>query len=208
MQQDNNINWAILVTGWGRNAKDTIEAFHKGKLKNSSIKLVIYEAEPCGAKELAEKYNIETLKLVKSNFPNLISYQKVLIEEIKKRGIDYIFMLNYKYFIKQEMLLAYPNRIINIHPSLFPSFLGTKTAIQDAMDYGVKITGITTHIIDHNIDEGIILCQKAIKIKNKDTFDSLYKKFAKEGRKIIIKTISKIEKKHFKNIKHSSLNNK
>ncbi|GAA3606984.1 formyltransferase family protein [Flavivirga amylovorans] len=199
MQTENNINWAILVTGWGRNARDTIEAFHKGKLKKSSIKLVVYEEEPCGAKELAEKYGIETLKLVKSNFSSLISYQKVLIEEMQKRDIDYIFMLNYKYYIKKEMLLAFPNRIINIHPSLFPSFLATKTAIQDAIDYGVKVTGITTHIIDHNIDQGIILCQKAIKVKNKDVFNSLYKKFAKEGIKIIKKTIRKIEKEHFKN---------
>ncbi|WP_303317706.1 formyltransferase family protein [Flavivirga abyssicola] len=201
MQKENNINWAILVTGWGRNAKDTIEAFQNGKLKKSSIKLVVYEAEPCGAKMLAEKYQIETLKLIKSDFSNLISYQKALIEEIKKREIDYIFMLNYKYYIKKDMLLSFPNRIINIHPSLFPSFLATKTAIQDAIDYGVKITGITTHIIDHNIDQGIILCQKAIKIKDRDTFDSLYKKFAKEGIIIIIKTIRKIEKEHFKNLK-------
>ncbi|PIA77518.1 phosphoribosylglycinamide formyltransferase [Gaetbulibacter sp. 4G1] len=200
MKRENNINWAILVTGWGRNAKDTIESFYEGKFQRSYLKLVVYEEEPCGAKELAEKYGIESLKLIKSDYSNLISYQKILIKELEKKKIDYVFMLNYKYYIKKEMLLAFPNRIINIHPSLFPSFLGTKTAIQDAISYGVKVTGITTHIIDHNIDEGVILCQKAIKIKNKDTFDSLYKKFAKEGVIIIIKTINKIEKQHFKNL--------
>ncbi|RLD28362.1 MAG: phosphoribosylglycinamide formyltransferase [Bacteroidetes bacterium] len=194
MQSDQKINWAILITGWGRNARDTIEAFHKGKLKQSNIKLVIYEKEPCGAKKLAEDYGIETLKLIKQDFSNSISYQDKLIQEIKKKKIDYVFLLGYKYIIKEKMLNAFPNRIINIHPSLFPSFLVTKTAIQDALDYGVKLTGITTHIIDNKIDEGIILCQKGIKIRDNDTFESLYPKFAKEGKKIILKTIRIIEK--------------
>jgi len=193
MKAENKINWAILVTGWGRNATDTIEAYVNGKLKKSTITLVVYQEEPCGAKELAEQHGIETLKLIKADFNNLVSYQKALIKEIKKRDIDYIFMLNYKYIIKDDMLNAFPNKIINIHPSLFPSFLATKTAIQDAIDYGVKITGITTHIIDHKIDEGIILCQKAIKVKEDDTFETLYPKFAKHGKKIVLKTIQKIE---------------
>lgn len=197
MKVEKKINWAILVTGWGRNATDTIEAYINGKLKKSNIKLVIYQEEPCGAKELAKKHGIETLKLIKANFPNLISYQKELIKEIQKRDIDYIFMLNYKYIIKDEMLNAFPERIINIHPSLFPSFLATKTAIQDALDYGVKVTGITTHIIDHKVDEGSILCQKAISVKDHDSFESLYPKFAKQGKKIVLKTIKKIERHFF-----------
>lgn len=196
MQSDQNIKWAILVTGWGRNAKDTLKAFVKGKLNNSTINLVIYEEEPCGAKDYAQKHGIETLQLFKKEHPNLLSYQDKLIHEINKRNIDYIFMLNFKYIIKQPMLKAFPNRIVNIHPSLFPSFLATKTAIQDALDYGVKVTGITTHIIDDKIDEGEILCQKAIKVKENDTFDTLYPKFAKQGAKIIMKTIKVIENRY------------
>jgi phosphoribosylglycinamide formyltransferase-1 len=196
MQSDQNIKWAILVTGWGRNAKDTLKAFAKGKLNNSTINLVIYEEEPCGAKDYAQKHGIETLQLFKKEHPNLLSYQDQLIQEINKRNIDYIFMLNFKYIIKQPMLKAFPNRIVNIHPSLFPSFLATKTAIQDALDYGVKVTGITTHIIDDKIDEGEILCQKAIKVKKNDTFDTLYPKFVNQGAKIIMKTIKVIENRY------------
>ncbi len=191
--ENKKINWAILVTGWGRNAKDTLEAYQKGMLKKSSISLVVYESEPCGAAEKAAELGVETLQLKKDDFPNLIAYQNKLITELKIRRIDYVFMLNYKYVIKQEMLQAFPNKIINIHPSLFPSFLGTKTAIQDALAYGVKITGITTHIIDDKLDEGIILAQKAIKIKEGDDFDSLYPKFAKKGKKIVLETIEIIE---------------
>ncbi len=198
MEVEKKIDWAILVTGWGRNAKDTLVAFKKKKFEKSNISFLIYEQEPCGAADLAKEIGIETLQLYKSDFPNLVAYQKKLIEEIKKRNIDYIFMLNFKYIIKDEMLSVFPNRIINIHPSLFPSFLGTKTAIQDALEYGVKITGITTHIIDDKLDEGLILCQSAIKVNDNDTFETLYPKFAKKGKRLIVKTFKKIEKLHFK----------
>jgi len=192
------IRWAILVTGWGRNAYDTIEAFSKGLLENSDISLVIYENEPCGAAEIAKECGIEVLQLSKSDFENSKIYQEKLIEGIRKRNIDYIFMLNYKYIIREAMLSAFPNRIINIHPSLFPSFLGTKTAIQDALAYGVKITGITTHIIDDKLDEGVILAQEAIEVESEDDFDSLYPKFAEKGKEIVLKTIKIIEQLHFK----------
>ena len=187
------LKWAILVTGWGRNAKDTLEAFENNSFEKSKISLVVYETEPCGAAEKAREMGVETILLKRSDFSGINEYQQKLIQLIKKSNIDYIFMLNYKYRIREEMLQAFPNRILNIHPSLFPSFLGTKTAIQDALDYGVKITGITTHIIDEKLDEGIIIDQVPIKVKKNDTFDTLYPKFAKKGRKIIIKTIRNIE---------------
>jgi len=198
MTLEKPINWAILVTGWGKNAYDIIQAYGDGQLKKSTIKLLIYEEEPCGAHDLAKEYQIESLQIIKSDFNTSRDYQQYLIKQIQSKNIDYILLLNYKYIIKEDMLASFPNRMINIHPSLFPSFLGTKTAIQEALDYGVKITGITTHIIDDQVDKGLILKQEAIKIKTKDTFESLYPKFAKKGKKILLKTIDHIEKSHFK----------
>ena len=192
MSENNKINWAILCTGWGRNAKDVIHAFGRGKLGNNNIGLLIYEETPCGAAEAAEKLGIGTLQLHRADFPDMNTYQKQLLQLLQERPIDRIFLLNYKYRVREPLLNAFPNRIYNVHPSLFPSFLGTKTAIQDALEYGVKITGITTHIIDHELDKGIILEQKAIKVRPKDNFDSLYPKFAKKGKKIILKTIRKV----------------
>lgn len=187
------INWAILVTGWGQNASDVIRLFNKGSFKKSDLSLVVCESEPCGAKDMAEKCNIEVMKIKSADFCGQDTYQNHLIENFKTRNIDYVLLLGYKYIFKETMLSAFPNRIINIHPSLFPSFLATQTAIQDAIDYGVKVTGITTHIIDDKIDRGIILCQEPIKIKPTDTFESLYPKFSKKGKKIIAKTIKHIE---------------
>jgi len=197
MQRIHKINWAILVTGWGRNAVDTLQAYQDQKLGSThQISLVLYESEPCGALDKANDMGIETLQLKRKNFENAKNYQKKIVEELQNRNIDYIFMLGYKYIIKEHMLSAFPSRILNIHPSLFPSFLGTTTAIQDALEYGVKITGITTHIIDDKVDEGEILCQVAIKINDGDTFETLYPKFTKKGAKLIIKTMKKIEMSH------------
>jgi len=143
MKIDKKVNWAILVSGWGRSAKNTIKAFEKEVFEKSNLAVLIYEQEPCGAAEKAREIGVETIQIVKKDFSSLFLYQKKLIEILKERNIDYVFMIAYKYLILNEMLVAFPNRILNIHPSLFPSFLGTQTAIQDALDYGVKITGIS-----------------------------------------------------------------
>jgi phosphoribosylglycinamide formyltransferase-1 len=186
--------WAFFCSFWGKNAKDTIEAYLKGKLKNSEIALVIYESEACGAAEIAKLNNIDTLQVNKNEYANSNEYQNFILNELKKREINYIFLLGYKHQIKNQILNAFPNKIVNIHPSLFPSFLGTKTAIQDALTYGVKITGITTHIIDEKLDRGKILYQTPVRIKKNDTFETLSPKFSVKGLKLILKTIKKIEK--------------
>ncbi|NAS30158.1 phosphoribosylglycinamide formyltransferase [Flavobacteriaceae bacterium R38] len=195
--ESKELRWAILTTGWGNSAVKAIEAFNEGALNGSNIVLLVYESEPSGAAEIAKKSGIETLKIERDKFDSQVAFQRKLSEELKSREIDYIFMLAFKYIIKDEMLNMFPNRIINIHPSLFPSFLATKTAIQDALDYGVKVSGVTTHIIDDKIDEGIILCQEVIKFKEEDTFDTLYPKFTKKGKKATIDTMNLIYKQHY-----------
>lgn len=197
MHIDQKLKWAILVTGWGRNAKDTIEAFQKGLLKRSTIDLVIYQSEPSGAVDAAKEAGIPTERFIRKDYDSPESYQDDIRRALQSRKIDYVFLLSYKYIVRQGLLEAFPNRIINIHPSLFPSFLATTTAIQEALDYGVKISGITTHIIDDKIDEGSILCQEPIRFDDDETFESVYPKFAEKGKKIILDTIALVEKKHF-----------
>lgn len=198
MKAENKIHWAILVTGWGRNATDIIQDFHEDAFTNSKLALVVFEGLPCGASAEAAKHNIETKQLKRADFSTANAYQEHLVLLLKEKGIDFVFMLNYKYRIRKAFLKAFPNKILNVHPSLFPSFLGTKTAIQDALDYGVKITGITTHIIDEELDKGTIIAQEPIRIKDGDTFDTLYPQFVTKGRKIIRETILTIEKEYFR----------
>ncbi len=197
MHTDQKLKWAILVTGWGRNAKDTIEAFQKGMLKRSSIDLLIYQSLPSGAVEAAERAGIDSKRFIRKDYDSAEAYQEAISKALKGHNIDYVLLLSFKYIIRQGLLKAFPDRIINIHPSLFPSFLATTTAIQEALDYGVKVSGITTHIIDDKIDQGSILCQEPIRFDEGETFESVYPKFAEKGRKIILDTIALIEEKHF-----------
>lgn len=197
MTNGKKLNWALLTTGWGRNAKDTIEAFAKGKLENSIIKLLLYQSLPSGAAEAAQTHGVENLRLLRKDFPSPEAYQERIIEELKHRNIDYVFLLSFKYIIREPMLKAFPNRIVNIHPSLFPSFLSTTTAIQEALEYGVKVSGITTHIIDDKIDEGTILCQEPIRFEKGETFETVYPKFAETAIKIILDTIAEIETQYY-----------
>ncbi|MFH4969069.1 formyltransferase family protein [Gaetbulibacter sp. M240] len=197
LKKDKKLRWAILTTGLGRNACDTIKNVSEGKVKDSEIACLIYESEPCVAKDMAIEKGIEAIKIKKGDFTDTNSYYDYLLSKLKYFNVDYILLLSYEYIIRQKILNAFRNRIINIHPSLFPSFLRTRTAIQEALEYGVKVTGITTHIIDDQVDEGEILCQKAIKVKAHDTFETLYPRFSRHGEKIILKTIKVIENRHF-----------
>ncbi len=183
------IKWAFMVSGWGRTAVNALELFEKSTFNFSEISLLIYDEIPCGAHEKSKEMGIKSIQVSRKNFKNSTLHQKHLLKVLNEYQIDFIFMLAYKYRVKKELLNAFQNRILNIHPSLFPSFLGTQTAIQDALDYGVKITGITTHIIDEEYDKGVILAQEPIRINDSDDFETLYVKFIDKGKKVIEDTI-------------------
>ncbi|WP_421824375.1 formyltransferase family protein [Flagellimonas oceanensis] len=188
----NSPKWAFLVSFWGRNAKDVI-SWHADNHKLDRIGLLVYEQEDCGAFQEAIAHDIKTINIKPESFPEKVKYQEAILNVLQKEEITHIFLLGYQYLIRKSILEAFPNRIANIHPSLFPSFLGTKTAIQDALDYGVKVTGITTHVIDHRFDRGTILCQEPIRIKENDTMETLYPKFAEIGPQIILKSMQMLE---------------
>lgn len=186
------IKWALFCSSWGKNAKDVIEYYARLN-QIEKIQLVVYEEEDCGAALAANKYGVTTFKIKPNQFQNQIIYQQKILDKLRQYNISHIFLLGYQYLIRKEILTAFPNMIANVHPSLFPSFLETKTAIQDALSYGVKITGITTHLIDGEYDKGTILFQEAIRIEENETFENLYPKFSRIGLPLILKTMVKLE---------------
>ena len=193
MNKEGKLKWAILTSRWGRNAKDLIEAYGAGQLKASEISLLIYDGLPCGAAEAAQNVGVENIRVQLDEFESKAAYQHHLTTLLQDREIDYVLLLSFKYLVREDLLRAFPGKIINIHPSLFPSFLNTHKAIQEALDYGVKITGITTHIIDQEVDAGTIVCQEPIRLDPGETFDTAYPKFAETAQKILKDTIAEIE---------------
>ena len=189
---DRNIKWAFLCSFWGNNAKDAI-AWHAENGQIDKIGMVIYEQENCGAADEAKLNGIKHVRMPLKDFDNKRDHQAKMVDILLENGITHIFLLGFEHLIRKQMLDAFPNKIANIHPSLFPSFLATKTAIQDALDYGVKVTGITTHIIDDRFDRGTILCQEPVRIDEGDTFDTLYPKFSSKGLPLIIESMKLME---------------
>lgn len=186
-------NWAILISGWGRSALKTLELKKEGKLKNHEIKMIFYETEENGVQSLAEEMGIYCSYLPKTEFADQNAYYIELNKQAKEMDVNTLFLMGYKHIIREPLLSMFHNRIVNIHPSLLPSFRGKK-AIQQAMDYGVKITGITTHLIDEEVDMGTILCQRCIPIQSDESFEEIDERFVVEGKKIIEDTFEEIEK--------------
>lgn len=186
-------NWAILMSGWGRSAVKTLELMDEGRMKGHTIQLIVYENEVNGVQELAAKLRVKMVHLPKSSFGSAVEYYKELYNILKHEEIDYIFLLGYKHIIREPFLGFYENRIVNIHPSILPSFRG-KRAIQQALEYGVKVTGITTHFIDAELDRGTIICQRPVLIRKDETFEELDQRFVNEGKLIIEETFKEIGK--------------
>ena len=189
------INWALLISGWGRSAVKTLELYEEKRLQNNKISLVLCESSNNGINEIANRLAIPVVMIQKGDFESLNDYYTAINTQFHKHKIDYLFLLGYKHIVREPLLSTYKNRIVNIHPSILPSFRGKK-AIQQALDYGVKVSGITTHFIDEEVDRGIILCQRCIKIEDQISFEELDLKFVEEGKLIIEETFQKILKLH------------
>lgn len=174
---------ALLCTGYGRGIINLIlnkyEIVHK-------ITLVIC---PCSSKKLIKiasenQINIEYLDTNKS----LSQKNEIVLDSLITYKIDYLFLVGCMFIIKGDLLKTYRKKIINIHPSLLPSFKGID-AIRQAIDYGVKISGLTTHYVNEELDSGEIIKQKEIVIEGL-TFEEIDAKFVKEGINISISTIN------------------
>lgn len=181
------------MSGWGRSAVKTLELMDEGRLEGHTIKLIVYENENNGVYDPASRLGIRMEQVLKSSFETAEAYYNELHRVLQREDVEYIFLLGYKHIIREPFLDLYENRIVNIHPSILPSFRG-KRAIQQALDYGVKVTGITTHLIDAELDRGTILCQRPIHIKKDETFEKLDLRFVEEGKLIIEDTFMEIAK--------------
>ena len=160
----------------------------EGKIADNKVSLVIYDREPSGAHDLAMSMGIPTVQVKKVHYNERESFEKSLLKECRKHDVDKVFLLGFNYLLKHSFLQAYKGAIVNVHPSLLPAFKG-KRAIQQAMEYGVKITGLTTHLIDDKLDEGKIICQEAISIDSSMTFDAIDQLYMDAAPRIFIQTM-------------------
>ena len=192
MEINNIINWALLTTNYGRSAIRVLQLYEQKKLPNNvSIEVVIYQNTPSGAAEYAEKLGIKTVRVSREEFKTRLLFEQDLLRIMKDYKIDYIFLLAFSYLLKHDLLSYFEDKIVNIHPSLLPSFKGHK-AIQQAMEYGVEYSGITTHFIDKDMDGGKIIAQLPIPLFKNDSFEDVDQRYMDNADQILIKTFNRL----------------
>ena len=171
------LNLAVMASGNGTNFESLLKFFGSSD-KNVNINLLIVNKPQCGAINIANKYNIPVEYIEHKNSISRSEYDKLILTKLHQYNIEGVVMAGWMRIVTNSLISKYKNRIINIHPSLLPSFKGVN-AIQQALDLGVKITGCTAHLVVDEIDSGQILSQAALNVLPTDDFYSLQIKIQK-----------------------------
>ena len=161
----------MLLSGSGTNLQALIDAIDAGEL-NAEIKLVVASRPSAYGLKRAEAAGIQTLTLSKETYADPIQADEVIAHELLAAGCEYVIMAGYMRMVHAPLLVTFPDRVINIHPALLPSFQGAH-GIQDAFDRGVKVTGVTVHIANAVYDMGPIIAQRALVVEEGWDVDTL-----------------------------------
>lgn len=172
--------FAIFLSGYGRGAISILQAYEKG-LVLPQLSLVLSTMQGSEAVNLAKRLGVQTCVVEMSACSSRECFENEILEVLVENSIDYVFLAGFKYLLSKTFVESYARPIVNIHPSLLPAFKGHKNAIQQAIEFGVKVTGVTLHKIDHNMDEGEIIIQRVVLIEPTDNFESLDQKVLKVG---------------------------
>ena len=179
-----------LVSGGGTNLAAIIKAIEEKQIKNVRIKAVISNNSDAYALERAKNAGIDAKCISPKNFSNRDEFNKALLYELKRLNPDLIVLAGFLVNISEDIVKAFENKIINIHPSLIPSFCGKGyyglKVHESALKRGVKVTGATVHFVDAGIDTGRIILQKAVDIHPEDDAKSLQKRVMEEAEWIIL----------------------
>lgn len=179
------LNIGVLVSGGGTNLQALIDAQNGGIIKSGRIVTVVSDREGAYALERAAKAGIDGHSILKKDYAEKADFDKALVEYLKSKNVDIVVLAGFLSILGKDFISAYRDRIVNIHPSLIPSFCGDGfyglKVHQAALDYGVKVTGATVHLVNEITDGGKILMQKAVYINDDDTAETLQKRVMQEA---------------------------
>lgn len=184
------LNVAVLVSGGGTNLQALIDAKALGKLKDCRLTLVISSRDDAFALERAKKAGIQTEVVNRENYNNSCDFDKAIMQHLDMRNIDIVVLAGFMRILGFVPIEAFKNRIINVHPSLIPSFCGVGMyglrVHKAALECGVKITGATVHLVSDICDCGEILLQKAVAVLPDDTPEILQKRVMTEAEQLLL----------------------
>ena len=176
---------AVLVSGGGTNLQALIDAERAGKLRSGKLSLVISNKEGAYALERARLAGIPTATVLRRNYPSGEDFEDAIVSLLEDKEIDLIVLAGFMAILSARFTARYPERILNVHPSLIPSFCGKGyyglRVHEAALAYGVKVTGATVHFVNEIPDGGKILLQRAVKIREGDTPETLQRRVMEEA---------------------------
>ena len=161
----------ILISGRGSNMVALVDAVASGEIPDSEVLVVISDQTGAAGLAKAAERGVETL-VIEKNGRKRAGHDAEIVAALKDRGVELVCLAGYMRLLSPDFVRAFPNRIVNIHPSLLPSFPGLGVQ-QQAIDYGVKFSGCTVHFVDEELDHGPILLQRVVEVKGDDTAETL-----------------------------------
>lgn len=181
---------AVCVSGGGTNLQAIIDAIDNGTITNAKIEVVISNNPGAFALERAKKAGIEGICVSPKNYETRAEFNKDFLAKLNSYNVDLVVLAGFLVVIPPEMIAQYRNRIINIHPSLIPSFCGTGyyglKVHEGVLERGVKVTGATCHFVDEGTDTGPIILQKAVEVQQDDTPEQLQKRVMEQAEWVIM----------------------
>lgn len=183
-------NIAVLVSGGGTNLQALIDAQARGEIKNGRITAVISSSPTAYALERAAKAGIAGYVVNRKDYTSNREMTVALAKQLRELDIGLIVLAGFMYVLTEELVQAYPNAIINIHPALIPSFCGEGfyglRVHQRALEYGVKVSGATVHFVSEECDGGPIILQKAVDVHEDDTPETLQRRIMEQAEWILL----------------------
>ena len=181
---------AVLVSGGGTNLQAIIDAIQKGTITNAEVSVVISNNPNAYALERAKKHGIEAVCISPKQYEKREEFNRDFLEKLNSYQVDLVVLAGFLVVLPEMMIKQYENRIINIHPSLIPSFCGKGfyglKVHEEALARGVKVTGATVHFVDAGTDTGPIIFQKAVEIKPGDTPEVLQHRVMEEAEWVLL----------------------
>ena len=181
---------AAFVSGGGTNLQAIIDAQNAGVIRDAKVELVVSNVSTAYALERAKNAGIKTAVIRKKDFENAAAWEAALAKELKDNRIDLIVLAGFMSILSENFIKQFPNKIINVHPSLIPSFCGEGMyglhVHEAALAKGVKVTGATVHYVNEIVDGGEIIAQKAVEVLRGDTPEVLQKRVMEKAEWIIL----------------------
>ena len=181
---------AVCVSGGGTNLQAILDAIDNGTITNAEVKVVISNNKNAYALERAKNHGIENLCISPKDYPSREAFNETFLEKLESHEVDLVVLAGFLVVIPPKMIETYRNRIINIHPSLIPSFCGTGyyglKVHEGVLSRGVKVTGATVHFVDEGTDTGPIILQKAVEVEQDDTPEILQRRVMEQAEWIIM----------------------